>query len=146
MRTPTYRELSHGDCVDMLRRNTYGRIAFSHQDRVDIEPIHYVLEGDWIYLRTGTGTKLSTLRHHPWVAFEVDEVNGPFDWASVVVKGTVYIFSTNPEEEKSEVYQQALRALRRLIPETMTPKDPTPSRNVILRISLNEVHGRAAGA
>lgn len=146
MRTPTYRELSQSDCVDMLRRNTYGRIAFSHQDRVDVEPIHYVLDGDWIYLRTGIGTKLSTLRHHPWVAFEIDEVNGPFDWASVVVKGTVYILSTGPGDEKSQAYQQALHALRRLIPDTMTPNDPTPSRNVILRISVNEVHGRAAQA
>ena len=146
MRTPTFRELSHEECLDVLRRNSYGRVAFSLHDRVDVEPIHYVLQGDWLYLRTGVGTKVSTLKHNPWVAFEVDEVTAPFDWTSVVVKGTVYFLSTDAEGEKSEAYQQALRALQRLTPETMTPKDPTPSRNVILRISLNEVHGRAAQA
>lgn len=145
MLTPTYRELSKEECLDVLRRNSYGRIAFSQHDRVDVEPIHYVLEGDWLYLRTGVGTKVSTLKHHPWVAFEVDEVTAPFEWTSVVVKGTVYFLSTDAESENREEYQRALRALRRLIPETMTPKDPTPSRNVILRISVNEVHGRAAG-
>lgn len=130
----------------MLRRNSYGRIAFSQHDRVDVEPIHYVLQGDWLYLRTGEGTKLSTLKHNPWVAFEVDEVTAPFDWTSVVVKGTVYFLSSDAEGANREDYQRALRALRKLIPETMTPQDPTPSRNVILRISLNEVHGRAARA
>ena len=146
MRTPTYRELSREECLDVLRRNFYGRIAFSQHDRVDVEPIHYVLDEDWLYLRTGVGTKVSTLKHHPWVAFEVDEVTAPFDWTSVVVKGTVYFLSTDAEAANREEYQRALRALRRLIPETMTPKDPTPSRNVILRISVNEVHGRAAKA
>lgn len=144
MRTPTFRELSKEECLDVLRRNHYGRIAFTLHDRVDVEPIHYVLEGEWLYLRTGVGTKVSSLKHGPWVAFEVDEVTAPFDWTSVVVKGTVYFISGVAGVDDPEEYQKAIEVLRRLIPETMTPQDPTPVRNVILRISLNEVHGRAS--
>lgn len=142
--TPTYRDLSKEECLAVLRRNKHGRIAFTLHDRVDVEPIHYVLEGEWLYLRTSAGTKVSKLKHGPWVAFEVDEVRAPFDWTSVVAKGTVYFVSGVGGAEDPKEYAQALEVLRRLIPEAMTPQDPAPSRNVILRISLNELHGRAS--
>lgn len=140
MRTPTFRELSREECLDVLRRNLYGRIAFTLHDRVDVEPVHYVYDGDWLYIRTSKGTKVATLRRGPWVAFEVDEVRGPFDWTSVVVKGTVYFIGA----EDTAVHAHALKVLRRLMPEAMTPDDPVPSRNVLLRISLNELHGRGS--
>jgi nitroimidazol reductase NimA-like FMN-containing flavoprotein (pyridoxamine 5'-phosphate oxidase superfamily) len=144
MQTPTFRELSKDECLDVLRRNTYGRIAFTLEGRVDVEPINYVLEGEWLYLRTTTGTKVTMLRHDPWVAFEVDEVRAPLDWTSVVVKGTVYFISGIPGADDPREYQKAVAVLRRLTPDAMTPEDPTPSRSIILRISLNELHGRAA--
>jgi nitroimidazol reductase NimA-like FMN-containing flavoprotein (pyridoxamine 5'-phosphate oxidase superfamily) len=34
---------------------------------------------------------LRALDGHPWAAFEIDEIRSPFDWESVVVKGTVYV-------------------------------------------------------
>jgi nitroimidazol reductase NimA-like FMN-containing flavoprotein (pyridoxamine 5'-phosphate oxidase superfamily) len=144
VQTPTFRELRPEECVDVLRRNTYGRIAFTLHGRVDVEPVHYVYEGDWLYLRTSKGTKVASLRHGPWVAFEVDEVRGPFDWTSVVVKGTVYFIAGVSGAEDTEASEKALTALRRLMPEAMTPNDPVPSRNVLLRISVNELHGRAS--
>lgn len=58
------------------RRNRVGRLAFSFRDRVDIEPLHYVFRGGWLYGRPSPGSKLQTLRHNPWVAFEVDEIDG----------------------------------------------------------------------
>ncbi len=144
MPTPTYRELTNEECLAVLRRNKYGRLAFTLHDRVDVEPIHYVLDGDWLYMRTSAGTKVSTLTRGPWVAFEVDEVRAPFDWVSVVAKGTVYFVSGVPGADDPREFRKALAILRRLIPEAMTPDDPTPSRNVILRMSLNELHGRAS--
>ena len=51
-----------------------GRLAFTFHDRVDIEPISHVYSEGWVYARTSPGTKLTTVKHHPWVAFEVDEV------------------------------------------------------------------------
>lgn len=144
MRTPTYRELGEDECRAMLRRNTYGRLAFTDNDRVDVEPLHYVLEGDWLYIRTSPGTKVASLRHGPWVAFEVDEVRAPFDWASVVAKGTVYFIAGVPDPEHPDEYARAVEILRRIVPETMTPQDPAPWRTVLLRISVNELQGRAS--
>jgi nitroimidazol reductase NimA-like FMN-containing flavoprotein (pyridoxamine 5'-phosphate oxidase superfamily) len=112
---------------------------------VDVEPIHYVLDGEWLYLRTSPGTKVAALQHGPWVAFEVDEVRAPFDWTSVVVKGTVYFISGVRDADDREV-KKAVKILRRLTPQTMTAQDPTPMRTVLLRISVNEIHGRASNS
>lgn len=88
---PVFRELGREESEQLLLRNHVGRIAFAFHDRVDIEPIHYVFHGGWIYGRTSPGTKLTTIAHNRWVAFEVDEVQGLFDWRSVVVKGAFYL-------------------------------------------------------
>ena len=89
-REPTFRDLDETETHDLLARNHVGRIAYSFHDRVDIEPISYVFADGAIYLRTTPGSKLETLAHSPWVAFEVDEVSGPFDWKSAVAHGTIY--------------------------------------------------------
>src|SRR5688500_1171606 len=88
---PTFRELDPPEVEQLLTRNHVGRMAYSFHNRVDIEPISYVHAGGVIYMRTAPGSKLATLIHAPWVAFEVDEVDGPFDWRSVVAHGTVYV-------------------------------------------------------
>jgi nitroimidazol reductase NimA-like FMN-containing flavoprotein (pyridoxamine 5'-phosphate oxidase superfamily) len=82
--SPTFRELSATEMHELLARNHVGRIAYSFHDRVDIEPISYVFADDAFYMRTEPGSKLATLAHAPWAAFEVDEIRGPFDWRSVV--------------------------------------------------------------
>ena len=79
---PTFRELPRDECDALLARNHVGRVAFSFHDRVDLEPVHYVYAEGWIHGRTAPGAKVAVLRHHPWVAFEVDEVEGLFRWRS----------------------------------------------------------------
>lgn len=138
---PSFRALDKAECQGILSRNHVGRIAYSFHDRVDIEPIHYVCNGEWIYGRTSPGTKLATLSHHRWVAFEVDEIDGPFDWRSVVVHGTVYWLASQPSPHETEA---GLAQLRRFLPETLTADDPTPFRTVLFRISTSEISGRCA--
>ncbi len=133
------------DVMDaILARHNMGRIAYTFRDRVDVEPINYVYRDGWIYLRTGPGSKLTTLARHPWVAFEVDEVDGPFDWRSVVVHSTVYELTPGGTEAQARIYDEAVELLRGLIPETFTEEDPVPHRNVILRMKVDEVSGRVS--
>src|SRR5687768_400853 len=86
-----FRELTQSEIEAMLRRNNVARLAFSSRDRVDIQPINYVYERGWLYGRTSDGNKLATLKHNQWVAFEVDEVEGAFQWRSVVIHGSFWI-------------------------------------------------------
>jgi uncharacterized protein len=140
---PVFRDLDFGEIEGMLKEQSYGRLAFSFRDRVDIEPIHYVYENGWLICRTSPGTKLTQLAHHPWVAFEIDDVQGLFEWRSVVVKGTVYVVEKGTPAG-DEIWHSSVEALRRLVPSALRHDDPTPGRNVIFRIHIDEMHGRAA--
>jgi nitroimidazol reductase NimA-like FMN-containing flavoprotein (pyridoxamine 5'-phosphate oxidase superfamily) len=139
---PHVRELTPAECHELIARNHVARIAFTWHDRVDIEPIGYVNDGDWIYGRTSGGTKLSTLLHHPWCAVEMDEVSGLFDWTSVVVKGTFHLL--DPETSSSDAYQRAEGLLRKLVPGTFRANDPTPHRGIVFGVYANEITGRSS--
>lgn len=144
--TPIFRELTAKECHAVLARHQVGRIAFAHKDRVDIEPIHYVHDDGWLYGRTAPGTKLEVVTRNRWVAFEVDEVEALFEWRSVVAKGGFYFLRKDGSEEEAARYDHAVKVLRRLIPETLTSKDPLPDRVVLFRIHIDELTGRAATA
>ena len=139
-----FRELSARECVALLRRNNVGRMAFSYRNRVDVVPLHYVYSGGWLYGRTSVGPKLLALRHSQWVAFEVDEIDGVFDWRSVVVHGGLYLLDPEHPARDAGVRRRAIRLLRRIVPETMSADDPVAFRDVLFRVFADEVRGRVA--
>jgi len=141
---PTFRELDASEATELLARNHVGRIAYSFHDRVDIEPLGYVFADGAIYLRTGLGSKLATLAHAPWVAFEVDEAHGPFDWRSVVVHGTVYVLSEAGNQSARDAYHVAVEHLRTLTPNALRGGDPVPDRRVVLKLHVDTMTGREA--
>jgi uncharacterized protein len=143
-RLPVFRELGREEAEELLARNHVGRIAFTFHDRVDIEPIHYVFDEGWIYGRTSHGTKLSTVAHHRWVAFEVDEVRDLFDWRSVVVKGALYLMEADAPIDRDPTLARGVELLRSLIPATLAAGDPAPFRRSVFRIHLDQVTGREA--
>lgn len=141
---PAFAELSRHDCVELLRRNHVGRLAFTFRDRVDIEPISYVFADEWLYGRTSPGTKVATVKHHPWVAFEVDEIEGRFDWRSVVVHGAMYLLEPHGGDREREAFAAAVELLRHVDADALTSGDATPFRTTLFRIHADEISGRAA--
>jgi uncharacterized protein len=144
METPRIRELTRVEMEAILARNNVGRIAYAFQDRVDIEPISYVYAHGWVYCRTSHGAKLEMMGHHRWVAFEVDEVRGVFDWQSVVVRGATYVLNADSPDDERNAFAPGLALLKQLVPGTLEGDDPVPSRQVVFRIHLDEVTGREA--
>lgn len=138
---PRFRELDRRECEAILAKHSVGRLAFALHDRVDVAPLHYALVDGWIYGRTSIGSKLNSVAHNRWVAFEVDEVDGPFDWRSVVVHGGWYQWDTAPPAEQA-TWEGGIEALRRLVPGTLEAGDPVPFRTVVFRVHLAEVTGR----
>lgn len=134
------RSLSEQEARAFLARQQVGRIAYSLHDRVDIEPLHFAFDGQWIFARTSAGTKLSTLAHHPWCAFETDKVHGLFRWTSVVVRGSVHLL--DPETGSADTYGRALDAMREIVPQMFSAEDPSPQRTVLLGIFIHEIEGR----
>jgi nitroimidazol reductase NimA-like FMN-containing flavoprotein (pyridoxamine 5'-phosphate oxidase superfamily) len=139
---PNFRELDESESRAVLARHHVGRLAFTLHDRVDVEPISYVLSGEWLYCRTSPGTKLVTIAHNPWIAFEVDEIEGPFDWRSVVVRGTAYFLTPGIRGDHS--YDEAVEHLRSIDQRALTHEDLAPHRTMLFRIHVNDIVGRAA--
>jgi len=141
---PLIRELARNEMEALLARNNVGRLAYAFHDRVDIEPINYVYADGWVYCRTSVGVKLDTIERHRWVAFEVDEVRGLFDWQSVVVRGATYVLKADSPQDEREAFTPGLTLLNQLLPGTLGGNDPVAFRHVVFRIHLDEVTGREA--
>jgi len=138
------RDLDRAEAEAILGRNHVGRLAFTFKDKVDIEPIGYVYAGEVINFRTSDGTKLDVLSRQRAVAFEVDEVEGPFSWKSVVVYGTVYRATPEGSAHDRNAFAAAVESLKRAYPGAMEPEDPAGYRSVILQLHIGSISGRAA--
>jgi nitroimidazol reductase NimA-like FMN-containing flavoprotein (pyridoxamine 5'-phosphate oxidase superfamily) len=145
-RGPRIRVLTRREATDVLARNHVGRVAFVTVDhRIELHPVHFVWSENAIYGRTSFGAKYAAWMHRPYVAFEVDELEkGPFDWRSVIVHGTVYVLTDSGTTSERDDHRRAMQAIRELLPQAFTARDPTPYRSVIFRIEPHEVTGRAA--
>ncbi len=72
----------------VLRSEVIGRIGSIMEGRVYIVPISYVYDGDCIYGHSAGGMKLSMMRAHPQICFEVEHVEDLANWQSVIAWGT----------------------------------------------------------
>ncbi len=142
--TPAFRALSRRECEALLAAHHVGRLAYAFRDRVDIEPVHYVFSDGRIVGRTQFGAKVTVLAHHPWVAFEVDDVRALFEWQSVVVHGRITFPDPDGSSTDREEYAHGIEAFRSLVPTAFTAGDPTPARELIFVLHPQEVTGRAA--
>ena len=143
-RPPRIVTMTPDACRALLMRHHVGRMAFSFHDRVDIAPIHYVFSDGWVFARTSHGAKMEVLAHAPWVAFEVDEIDGVFDWRSVVAHGTVHTMEREGNASDREHWASGIELLRQVVPETGTADDPVPYRSLVFGIYVHSVTGRAS--
>ena len=140
---PEFRDLSALEVEAVLDQNAVGRIAFCFHDTADMRPIHYVRDGNWLFGRTSPGDKLITMRHNQWIAFETDEVEGPLDWRSVVVRGSIYRLEPGGPIHDVRLRKRALAAVRSADPTAFTDDDSVPFRTELFGISIDSASGRA---
>jgi nitroimidazol reductase NimA-like FMN-containing flavoprotein (pyridoxamine 5'-phosphate oxidase superfamily) len=93
--------LSRDECFELMRGQLQlGRIGYVNDGVPVILPVNFVVDGDSVVFVTASGSKLSWLRNHTRVAFEVDR-GRPLDesgW-SVLVNGTAQEVSDPAELE-----------------------------------------------
>jgi nitroimidazol reductase NimA-like FMN-containing flavoprotein (pyridoxamine 5'-phosphate oxidase superfamily) len=139
---PQFRDLSTEESEALLARNHVGRIAFSFHDSVDIRPIHYVYDEGWLFGRTSPSDKLIVLQHNQWVAFEIDEISGPFDWSSVIVRGTFYRLQPEGSVHDVKLHGRGMKAIRTLSPAALTEKDVVAFRTELFGVTVDSISGR----
>lgn len=139
-----FRDLRRDEIEAIIARNNVGRIAFAFHDRVDIQPIHYVYERGWLYGRTSEGEKIATLQHNQWIAFEIDEIRDTFDWRSIVIHGSFWRIHPLGSPHAEEVWAKAAQLVSRIVPGSLSEKDPVAFRQILFRIAVSDVRGREA--
>jgi nitroimidazol reductase NimA-like FMN-containing flavoprotein (pyridoxamine 5'-phosphate oxidase superfamily) len=142
-RSPRIRGLSTIQSEFVLARNHVGHLSYLAGGRPELLPLHYVFADDRIVTRTSFGPKCWAWLEQPAVAFGVEEHDGLFDWRSIVVHGTARILPASGLRDRAD-YWRAVKAIRSLIPEAFTERDPTPERRVLLEIVPTEISGREA--
>lgn len=92
-------EILHlGDCFLRLESVPVGRIGFVSGGEVVILPVSFLVDGQDVVFRTGTGSKLSALEVGHYVGFEADSYD-PATGAgwSVVLNGLAEIVDSGTE-------------------------------------------------
>ena len=119
--------LTAEEAWDVVRKSQVGRIATLHGNAPEIHPVTYVVHGEHIYFRTGTGSRLLVDTENQLVAFEVS-------WqmmqhiSSTVIRGAVEVVTD--EAQVAEL-------------DGMPYLDFAPKQEYVwMRIAPNEVRGR----
>ena len=90
------RILSPDECWELLLSSSFGRLAASVADDLEIFPLNFIAVDGRILFRTAEGTKLLALTVNNRVALETDDIGRSDAW-SVVVKGIARVLDTQAE-------------------------------------------------
>lgn len=138
------RDLSREESLDTLARHHIGHVALSFHDVIRLKIANYLYSDGWIYARTELGDDVTMARHHPWGVFEVSEIEGIYDWRSVEVWGAIEFMSSDVPPHEWFEFEDAVKELRKLVPQVLTANDPMPLRVQMVRIHADKVVGRAS--
>lgn len=131
-------ELGQHDVQALLRENLNGHLGCNVDGEPYVVPVHYLYEGESIYIHSLPGRKINALRQHPQVCLQVEEVQDAYHWQSVIAFGK-YEEITNPLERDS-ILAALFQRLPHLSPveSRMTRESPAP---IIFRIRIERITG-----
>ena len=144
VKRPRIRALTPRQIEFVLARNSVAHIAFQHDGRVELMPVHYAYMNGSIVGRTSLGAKYLNWLVVREVVVEVEEIQALFDWRSVLVRGNVSLLRARGRDDERAAFNQAVDAIRTVIPGAFTEQDPTPDRRFIFRVDPTDVTGREA--
>jgi nitroimidazol reductase NimA-like FMN-containing flavoprotein (pyridoxamine 5'-phosphate oxidase superfamily) len=79
--------LTESEIKDLLHKEVIGRIGCMVNNSIYIVPVSYAYDDKNIYVHSYEGSKISGMREHPEVCFEVDDIRDMSSWKSVIAWG-----------------------------------------------------------
>ena len=127
-------ELSQGECLELLRQQSVGRLVYQDEMGPVAEPVNYAVAADAIVFRIEGGRKRQAITQ-PVLAFEVDCIDSDHKagW-SVIVRG---VGQEVPIDEAAALLHELREA-------GVDPPLPWASgiHNIWVRITINTMTGR----
>ncbi len=90
-------EMSSKEIQDFLQQSEYGHLGFIHEGEPCVMPMHYYLNDSDIYLFTTVGMKTHDIDVNPEVCLQVEKVDNPLHWRSVIVNGRAERLTEQPD-------------------------------------------------
>jgi uncharacterized protein len=107
-------EMNDDEIRETLKRLNYAHLACSKYDFPYVVPVHYVYDGDCIFIYTTEGKKAEMLRANSELCLQAEEVTDKEQWVSVIAFGRVE--QLVDEDERRSALDQILEVNPRLAP------------------------------
>lgn len=139
--------LTEKEIDEVLRAEMIGRIAYLAEGRPYIVPVTYVYSSQgYVFSHSAEGHKIASLRKHPEVCFEVEQIRSMSNWRTVVARGTF----EEVTHDKDETMMDFIARLHASGPPGARVRDRHEdvhrregvAREVLFRIHLHEISGR----
>jgi nitroimidazol reductase NimA-like FMN-containing flavoprotein (pyridoxamine 5'-phosphate oxidase superfamily) len=85
----------------LLSRVGYAHLGCARAGRPYVVPMHYAYDGECLYIFTTEGMKTSYIEANAEVCIQVEEVESPSSWQSVMVTGRAERITRQEEKEQA---------------------------------------------
>ena len=106
-------DLSQAECVEVLLRSDFGRLACARDAQPYIVPIHFSFDAGsrCLYAFSTVGQKIEWMRENPKVCVEVEDITDKDHWTTVLVFGRYEEMTDSPADREArrcaqELFQQ----------------------------------------
>jgi uncharacterized protein len=137
---PMLGNLTADEIESLLRRQQIGRLGVTDGKRVYIFPVAYGYDGASVFVVSRPGLKVQLMRGHPEVCVEIEEIETPARWRTVIAHGH-YEKVTDPDERDEALALIAMQGETPTAP-SLAPYLDGPEAMIVYRIRLTEKTGR----
>ena len=99
-------EMSSKEIQDFLQESGYGHLGYIHEGKPYVMPMHYYLNDSDIYLFTTAGMKTHDIDVNPDVCLQVEKIDDPLHWRSVIVTGQAEQLTEQPDIDHARQFIQ----------------------------------------
>ena len=94
-------EMRSDEIHELLHKVGYGHLGYIHEGKPQVMPMHYYLHDTDIYLLTTEKMKIHQLDANPEICLQVEEINSPLYWRSVLVTGRAECVKIEPDIDRA---------------------------------------------
>lgn len=139
-------EMDRTACLALLHAARMGRLACVKDNQPYVVPITFATEGNYLYGFSLLGQKIEWMRKNPKVCVQIDELEGPQKWQSIVVHGT---YEELPDRLGTKIQRDRAWSLlsqhaQWWEPGGLKPVAEAPAQHLFYRIFVDEISGRRA--
>jgi len=136
-------EMNSTEIHELLHQVGYGHLGCVHEGKPYVMPMYYYLEEEDIYLFTTVGMKTHDIDANPEICLQVEEINDPLHWRSVIVSGRASRLTEHPDIDRAmHLIKERNTTLSPAINRTWIDAEGRSEAIAIYRIHESEISGR----